>query len=239
MTDNIRIDTLSAETVSKLVAAYNPLKDFKKDAYLDAHDGRAWRVSIVTKDDDGIIGIHYEGWSPKFDEAGIKLPSAKILPFRRMTVGYTGQPKQAYREFKYDKETKERVEKELRKIMSDGFVVSDPVRYTQFVRGETFFFVDSLLTMLQTAPPSKAELQQILEFLRLVLLFIAEWIKVSSDLSPELEMADKHEWLYLVHSRTSVAKTYPEIAAVLGTFLGACKRSLDSYKVPGRRYTTR
>ncbi len=231
MKGDVRIETMSGEEVAKLVAGYDPRKDYRKGMFVDCFDERAWRISIVTKDDDGMISIHYEGWSPKFDEAQLKLPTPKIAPFRSKSTGYTGQVKQAYRQFKYEKAERERIERELKLILSQAFIISDPVRYTQFVRGEAFIYVDSLLNMLQVIPPKKEEVKEVMEFLRFVLQFIVEWVKAAGDLSHEFDAADRFDLLYLVHPRTAVAMTHPEIEYTLGTFLGMCKRSLATFKV--------
>ncbi len=231
MKGNVRIETVPAEEIQKCIASYEPQKDYKLGSYIDANDGIAWRAAVVTKCGEGTISIHYEGWGPKFDEADIKLPSSKLAPFRRMSAGYTGQLKQAYREFKYSVTEKKHVEEELKKIIDAGFVIDDPVKYTQFVRGEAFFYVDSLLTMLHIGPPEPAAMREILAFLKFFLHFVVEWLKAAADLSQEFDAAEKWDMLYLVHARTTVAATHSEISELLGEFFGLCRRTLPVFKV--------
>ena len=231
MKENTRIEAIPPDEITKIISSHDPTKDYKKGAYIDAHDGTGWRVGIITKEENGAISIHYEGWGPKFDENGIKISSARIAPFRKMTVGYTGQVRQAYRDFKYTKEQKYKVEAGVKEIMASSFTVADPFKYTQFVRGELFFYVDSLLTSINTFPPSADAFEDIADFLRLVLSFIVLWAKISADLIGELEAGEKWELLYLVHSRTAVALSHREFIQLLAMFLAPYERATDSFKV--------
>lgn len=75
--------------------------------------------------------------------------SMRISHFRRHTEGYTGQKKNAYRTFKISYTIHDQYLKTVRHLIEtkfdDGMSAAD---LTQFVRGELYFHLDSLLSIV-------------------------------------------------------------------------------------------
>ena len=230
MEGNTKIDAYSQEVISKAISSYVPLKDYKKDSYVDAYDGFMWRVGIISKIEKETFGIHYEGWSVRCNDS-FNINSIKIAPFRKMTTGYTGQIVRPFREFFYKKDVKEEIEAKMKDILEKNFEIKDPVIFTQFVRGDLFFFLDSLLSMLDLCTPSDDAIKEILEFIKFSLGFIVSWMSVFADLIREYQAGRKWEILHLIHSRTSVAMCYPEFIEILKGCFGITKRCINSFKV--------
>lgn len=91
--------------------------------------------------------VHYDGWSEKYDEY-VQVKSGKIAPFRFCTVNYTGQNFSAYRDFHYNFDLHEKYKKELSEILSKGFeVLETPRKVNQYLRGELYLYVDSILSL--------------------------------------------------------------------------------------------
>jgi len=120
------------------------------DSYLDAKDTvNKWCVAVVKNInyEEKAILISFDGWSAKFDLL-VKRTSSKIAPFRTHTVGYTGQVKQAYRDFLITPTYMAILEKRIREIITSNFLCfQSGYECTQFLRGELFQYVDSLLTL--------------------------------------------------------------------------------------------
>ncbi len=77
-------------------------EEFRKGTYIDAKDTvNQWCVAEVIDWERGKrrLGIHYEGWSAKFDDSLVLQGEGhpKLGPFRRNSRGYTGQVRAAYR----------------------------------------------------------------------------------------------------------------------------------------------
>ena len=69
---------------------------------------------------ENTLRIHYEGWSDKYDEF-LSIRSPKIAPFRTHTQGYTGQVKQAYREFVLNDEYHGKMLNKVKEIVLTNF----------------------------------------------------------------------------------------------------------------------
>jgi hypothetical protein len=85
-----------------LAKNYNPYPDYKLSNYIDAKDTvNHWCVGQIVDIDEekNLVKVHFEGWSTRYDEL-IRRNAPRIGPFRRHTEGYTGQKKNAYRDFK-------------------------------------------------------------------------------------------------------------------------------------------
>ena len=83
--------------------------------YVDAKDQvNNWCVGQVSEEnvDAGTVKIHFEGWSERHD-AVLKKNSNKMAPFRSMTHGYTGQRKNAFRDFKLNQAQQIIIEKKV------------------------------------------------------------------------------------------------------------------------------
>jgi hypothetical protein len=120
------------------------------DTYVDAKDTvNNWCVACVKhiNHDEKTIRLCFEGWSSKYD-IEIKRTSPKIAPFRTHTFGYTGQSKTTYRDFKITATYMAHMEKRVKEVMDSNFMgFSNAYECTQFIRGELYYYVDSLLTL--------------------------------------------------------------------------------------------
>jgi len=118
--------------------------------YLDAKDTvNNWCVAQIKNVNpaEKTIQIKFDGWSSKYD-IEIKRYSTKIAPFRTHTVGYTGQMSGALRDFKFSPTYMSHLENRVNEIIQSDFrCFNSAYECTQFLRGELFFYVDSLLTL--------------------------------------------------------------------------------------------
>jgi len=94
------------------------------DTYVDAKDQvNNWCVAQV-KDVDyeqKTVKLSFEGWSPRYDVV-LKVNSTKIAAFRSYTQGYTGQQKNAFREFKIESVSMMLLEKKVQNILESKFL---------------------------------------------------------------------------------------------------------------------
>jgi hypothetical protein len=180
---------------------------------------------VISNASSDTIFIQYEGFND--NQAHIKIRGGRAAPFRRYTQGSTGQG-EMYK-FKYNKLKKDMIERKLEKLLSSSFVVDDAEEFIQFFRGEFFFYVDSLLTSLDSNIDSEA-VKDIMSFLNLCIKVIAEWIRDSWNLKPELEAAETWELLYKIHGRTALSTAYPELAEILYKLLGGSQRTISTFR---------
>ena len=95
-----------------------------QDTYIDAKDTvNNWCVAIVKNinHEEKSLKIGFEGWSSKYD-IELKRNSSKIAPFRSHTLGYTGQQKTAYRDFKITTTYMAYMEKRVKEIIESNFL---------------------------------------------------------------------------------------------------------------------
>lgn len=142
----------------KLAKKFNMGKPFEQgsidylavDTYVDAKDTvNNWCVAIVKgiNHDERTVRVGFEGWSSKYD-IEVKRTSNKIAPFRTHSFGYTGQQKIAYRDFKMTSTYMAYMEKRVQEVIDSNFMgFSNAYECTQFIRGELYYYVDSLLTL--------------------------------------------------------------------------------------------
>ena len=68
---------------------------YQLDDFIDAKDNQGdWRVGYLVQKNDHlrIWKVRFDGWSQKYDEL-YRFTSTKLLDFRSVVVGYTGQKK--------------------------------------------------------------------------------------------------------------------------------------------------
>ena len=96
----------------------------------------------------GEIKVHFDGWSERYDDVQSK-KTTKLAPFRSHSRGYTGQHKVAYRAgWRLNPNHQVILEAKVKDIIATKFkCFGSPHECTQFVRGELFIFIDSILTM--------------------------------------------------------------------------------------------
>jgi hypothetical protein len=200
--------------------------------YVDAKDsvGKWWVGQIIEIDEDkNWARVHYDGWSEKYDEI-INLSSDKIAPFRFITNGYTGQRLSAYRDFHFNEVLHKKFVKELEEIWINGFeVLETPRKVTQYIRGELYFYVDSMLSLFLNT--SVAELSIYYQFMSHVFNIIQLWMKhFPSKLYKNYNLSRKHTKLYLIDFDTAVARCGDEFIDILAKCFGCCSRWNELYR---------
>ena len=100
---NISIEDLPLQERLTLVKNLaNPFGSLKPGLFIDALDSiNTWCVATIVEVDENMLKVHFDGWPNKWDE-WMRITSYKIAPFRRHSIGYTGQTKVAIR--KIDRE---------------------------------------------------------------------------------------------------------------------------------------
>ena len=120
--------------------------------------------------------LHFEGWSLRYD-IEVKRNSTKIAPFRTHSLGYTGQQKSAFRDFKFNPSYMALLSNRCREIIDSEFkCFQRPYEITQFLRGEFFYYVDSLLTMGNVV--ERAHLTEVVAFCELAFKLILKWYEL-------------------------------------------------------------
>lgn len=225
----------SLEDACQLSAAYNFVNDIRPGLLIDMND-QVWRVAVVKSVADSAVDIRYEAWGPSCDEVKIPKTSARLAPFRSRSVGYTGQKCQAYRLFAYVKSDLDKYSAEVKTLVTNGFDCAprSAAEFTQFFRGELFFYIDSLVTLFHYAQPDAESVHDIFSFLDSVMEAIVAWVQAFPLHShiEEYNAAKKHPLLYLVDPGTAVAASYPELAAILRVCFGGDRIRVEkSFKV--------
>ena len=205
---------------------YDHTQEYQFDLYVDAKDSVGkWCVGQIVELDESrsVARVHYDGWSEKHDEY-ISLLSDKIAPFRYFTNNYTGQVISAYRDFHFNSALNEKFKKELKDILENGFeVLETPRKVTQYIRGELYFYVDSMLSLhLNT---TTKELPKIYEFMRYVYQIVQLWLKLfPSKLFKNYKHSLKYKKLYLIDFDTSLSRCGYELIDILAKSFGLCSR---------------
>ena len=224
-----KIAIIPDEEIKKIITEFDPIKTYKVNGFIDLFDSGTWRSAVIQKMNANTMEVRYEGWGPKYDEKDLKIADYRVAPFRKHSIGYTGQAKQAYRSFKYYADTKTEHEAKLLELIKDPLSIKDPIEYNQLFRGTIFFYIDSILTLINVAKLTRESIKEILEFTKIYMKSLIEWIRISWDLVDEITTAVKWNHLYLVHTRTAVAMAYNEVASSLFMFFGGSIRSIESF----------
>lgn len=81
---------------------HNPFGTIRPGLWVDAIDSiNAWLSSSIEEVDGTSIKVHFEGWPSKWDE-WMRITSYKVAPFRKHSIGYTGQVRVALRKSDHD-----------------------------------------------------------------------------------------------------------------------------------------
>ncbi len=222
---------MSLDEACRLSELYDPAKAFVVSRYLDVKDQNVWRVAVVTGVSNSAVSIHYEAWAYKYDEQNLPLTSPRLALFRRCTSGYTGQERQAYRPFKFSPEKHAQYELRLQQILANEGTVESAEEFTQFLRGELFFYVDSLLTLSHHSLPDESAVDSIFRLMEQVFALVTLWAKAFPGTRREYELLSLHSKLYLVHPAAAFVACYPELAEMLKSCFGMNKRTCDTFKV--------
>ena len=142
-----------------------------------------------------------------------------MAPFRSQTVGYTGQRRIAYRDFKLNKAQQIIIEKKVQHILNSKLTCfSSAHECTQFIRGELFFYVDSLLTL--PSGISKEDLPGITEFLRLCFQLVLTWMEIFPLYSDAFRECVSTPLLFCVDLPAAISQCCYELTELLGKIWG-------------------
>ena len=133
-------------------------------------------------------------------------------------------------QFKYIRLKKDTLQRKIEKLLNDSFIIKDPDDFIQSFRGEFFFYVDSLLTTLDTAHPDPNSIKEIMTFLNFCMKVVVEWMHDSWDLRSEFEAAENWDLLYKIHGRTCLCMAYPELAEILSDCFGRSPRTMATFR---------
>jgi hypothetical protein len=100
-----------------------------------------------------------------------------MAPFRNYTMGYTGQTKSAYRDFKVNAAYHTHIMKKINDTITSEFTgFESAYQCTQFIRGELYFYVDSMITLTNII--TSDDLPMIIDLIRNVLELILTWLRI-------------------------------------------------------------
>jgi hypothetical protein len=103
-------------------------------------------------------------------------------------------------------------------------VFEKPRDLTQFIRGEFYFYVDSLMSLFQNSSPE--EVPAIFEFLtKDVFALIFKWLEIFPEYLSSFYESLHHPQLYLVNQDAAIAMCGPELFNILEKCFGRCLRS--------------
>ncbi len=171
--------------------------------------------------------INFEGWSSKYD-IEIKRYSTKIAPFRTYTTGYTGQVSGALRDFKFNQTYLSLLENKINEVISTDFrCFSSAYECTQFIRGELYFYTDSLLTLQNQT--TREDLPAIFNFLETVFNMILKWYQLIPSYVTQWKEAVATPNLFNVDLSAAISLCCYEVSHIFGRLFGLCKRSKNFY----------
>lgn len=94
-TDDKPVEEMEFKEKCELLKKFNV--NFKKGDYIDAKDTISqWCLAQITEVGETRIKVHFDGWPSRWD-LDFKFHSYKLAPFRKVSTGYTGQPKNPLR----------------------------------------------------------------------------------------------------------------------------------------------
>jgi hypothetical protein len=97
-----------------------------------------------------------------------------------------------------------------------------PIKVTQFIRGDLYFYVDSLISMINCI--QQEDLTIIFDFLVDVFKLIFKWMEVFPQYLSSYQEAQHHPNLYLVNYDAAVAMCGNELFGILDKCFGGCMR---------------
>lgn len=116
------------------------------------------------------------------------------------------------------------IEKRIRQIMESNFLhFGSAYECTQFLRGELYFYVDSLLTLPLLI--TSEDLPAILNFCELVLQLTLKWFELLPLFVPAWHESQANPSLFNVDLACAVANCGQELCHIFGKMFGICKRA--------------
>lgn len=192
----------------------NPFGTLKPGVFIDALDSiNAWCVASIVEVDENMLKIHFDGWPTKWDE-WMRVTSYKIAPFRKHSIGYTGQTKVAIRKIDLTTEDFEALIDKMDGLIKNYLKGLGAIETTQFYRGLIFIYLDHLLGKTYESNESE-QLEVAIKFTKKVLELIATYLKILPSLLDKFNEAKREPDLYLVDENVAIALCYQEFTEML------------------------
>ena len=99
---------------------------------------------------------------------------------------------------------------------------------TQFIRGELFVFVDSLLTL--SLYTESDDLPAIVSFVAVYFQLILKWYEIFPRFAQDYKEGEQLRALHLVDLGAAIAQCGPNLTEALGKCWGKCNRSQQFFK---------
>ena len=124
----------------------------------------------------------------------------------------------------------------MRGYLEKGFLSTNPIQFTQDVRGRIFYYLDSLLCSTQNIQDRSPDAQehistQIMKLMEYYLKFFLAWLSQFPPLIPVYYETLVCKNLALVYDRSAVAMAIPEFSESLKTIFGQVRRSKRIFQV--------
>lgn len=111
----------------------------------------------------------------------------------------------------------------MQEIIANDFKgFPSPSHLTQFIRGELYFYVDSLMSIFATS--SVDEVPAIFDFMKDIFSLIFKWIEIFPQHLPAFQDSLHHPQLYLVSYEAAIAQCGNEFFNILEKCFGRCSR---------------
>ena len=154
----------------------------------------------------------------------MRIGSSRIAAFRKYTQGYTGQTKVALREFDLNYAYQVTMLNRIQRVRESDFLCfSDATECTQFIRGEMYVYLDSLLSLVTEA--SQTDVQKIFEFTTEVFRLCLKWIDIFPKYHEIFKMCSHQPNLFAVDLSAAIASCGYEIFHMIHKCFGLCERS--------------
>jgi hypothetical protein len=154
----------------------------------------------------------------------VRIGSSRIAAFRKYTQGYTGQSKMALREFDMNYAYQVTMLNRIQRVIESDFLCfNDATECTQFIRGEVYLHLDSLVTLVRE--PSQTDMQQIFEFTTEVFRLCLKWIDIFPSYQKVFKMCLYHPNLFLVDLSAAICSCGYEVFAMMHKCFGLCERA--------------
>jgi hypothetical protein len=223
------------EKISKLKNL--SIDNFYVGNYVDSLDeAKTWCLGEIMMRNGDVVKVHYEGWSSKFDEVIVKSNKImsikkvnKINNFRRYSKGYTGQKRNAYRDYNYNENDFNTLKTLINNIKDNEFRGYEPLLMTQLVRGRIFTFLDIFMT--NNSKDNDEFIVSLVELIYDFIDFSVQFLTYFKNNLHLVEHLDRYPDLFMIDEKMSVLACYYEIIISLKRIFGRDERVNSFFKV--------
>jgi hypothetical protein len=215
--DQIRIEDLPLDKRLELVKNNpSPFGNVKPGLWVDAMDTiNSWLAGQIEEIEDNTIKVHFDGWPHKWDE-WMRITSFRVAPFRKHSVGYTGQTKVAIRKEEYSMEQYQKMIEKIDICIKNNLKGLGAGETTQFYRGEVFVALDNILG--RTYEPNETEMFEVgIQFIKKAIELVCTYLKLIPDMLVQLEEATLNDELFFIDENVAVALCHTEFTEILKT----------------------